>query len=277
MDHAMNVIANHLEFAPSDADPVPASVYDEPLGLIAEALREGFEGELFFTGEDFRAKVCLTEGRIAWARCSSHAEFFGAFLRQELGLSEATLRSALQACQSSGRRFGEELVERGIVDAPRLRRCLASHVATHLWHLGHTRGDFEVEEQVQRYRYGSEFTFSLEELLVESLRPICERVAKRAPNVPVAVVGGARIGALTTVGDPSPEQLSMAADLAVRNGGYGRAVEQTQMGPALFRTEHANIFVQPLSLWGGLSAVVFGRQDVPLGSVLGIAQLMMHG
>lgn len=272
----MNMVAPIQANLPAN-EPMESPVWDEPVGIIAEAARTGFDGEIYFTGETFRAKVAITAGRVAWVRCSTHDEFFGTFLRQELGISEATLDAALKACQSSGRRFGEELVARGIVDAERLRACLREHVSAHLWHLAHTRGDFEVEYVDQRYRYGAEFTFGMRELLETALASTVRRLSERQTRMPVAIFSCDQPGPLASLNEPTPQELLQGSDLIARRASYGVRCGEQDPGPSLFRTRNGDVLLQPLTLWSGLTAVVFAREGTPLGSLLGVAQACLPG
>jgi hypothetical protein len=114
---------------------------------------------------DSSVRVCVSDGRVAWAHDSKVGVFLSQRLATALDITLEILRDHLVACRASGRRLGEYLVDCGMMAPRELRTVLAAHNHEHLATLlahplpaGHR---FEPHED----RYDARFTFSVRELL----------------------------------------------------------------------------------------------------------------
>lgn len=153
----------------------PCPVRDEMLpiagpGELTEILQTGtarrYSGELRLVGSTDRAKVCLYNGGIAWAQCTTRSQHLGDVLAREAGISPAELARAMAHCRETGRKLGHVLVRLGMIEYSRLRQCLGLHVAAHLKQAlglaGPLRGRFDF---VPDHHYDRALTFTLAELV----------------------------------------------------------------------------------------------------------------
>jgi hypothetical protein len=142
--------------------------------ILEELLASGQSGELFGSHGQLETKICVYQGKIAWARCSAHGQHLGDVLSKECGLADADLRRALLHCRDQGLRLGEGLVELDLVSIADLHRCLRLHATRHL-----VRGlelaphVFEWTWELRPYRYDTQLLFELGDLLTEAALEIC--------------------------------------------------------------------------------------------------------
>jgi hypothetical protein len=132
--------------------------------VLRVGLSRPYAGELCVHDGTSLGRIYLFEQRVAWAHCTTHAEHLGAVLHRRIDLDPAELQSVVAYCRESGARFGEALVDRGLLQPPQLRACLREHIGNHLAHVMAMQGDLTAWFQVRTHRYDHRFTFALEEL-----------------------------------------------------------------------------------------------------------------
>ncbi len=159
----MNAVIDVAETLHGGLDELSESA--GPVEILAVFEEHALDGEVYLVGDEFRAKVCFSEGRLAWVYCSTHPVRLTHTLHRELGLPRIELERSVLACRETGQRFGEYLVNQGLVDHSRLRRCLRRHQAEHLHHLALAPGEFELAVVPQRHRYDQGLTFDLDEVV----------------------------------------------------------------------------------------------------------------
>jgi hypothetical protein len=217
----------------------------EPLEIIDLALEHGFDGKPYFVGAQFRAKACLSEGRLAGIYCSSHREHLGKVLEREEGIPGALLAKTMNEAKRRKRLFGEWLVERKLMTMARLRVCLSKHWAAHMRNLGLSCGAFELAMVEQRYRYDHSLTFSAHEILSNSVFDVASEPLSFAEAL--SVVNPFKREVVATHGDPNPELVGMLCDLAGRVERFSTDVA-LYPGPFVFRSDGRLYVVQPLRM-----------------------------
>jgi len=146
--------------------------------------------------------IHVCRGSIAWVVESSGRERLSSVLIRRTQVSFATLRQTYRQCRTEGSNFGEQLVERGIVDRATVRAALLEHNARQLrLVLG---AEPETIEVVHRRRdYASELVFSIAELVDEM---------RRMPRLdsPMATAVSNEAAAPSTKPDPQERKYDMA-------------------------------------------------------------------
>lgn len=174
----MNLIPAQTAAANNDAQSLffdAIGDVGDPIEMIDRSIKTGLSGELYLVGDKFRSKVCLYEGKMAWAFCSTHAEHLGGVLQRVVGLDGELLRSAMRRAAQQQRMLGEWLVQEQLLTQVQLRRCLRAHLGAHLRALSATSGEYEVAFAESRYRYDPGLTFHLDEVICDSVfARICE-------------------------------------------------------------------------------------------------------
>jgi hypothetical protein len=137
---------------------------DDPIHVVEKLLALSLSGELLLRQEDDEARICLYEGKIAWAHVASVRRFLSDVLSERAGLSHGMLRALVDDCKRRGMRLGEMLVERDLIDYELLRRCLLAHVATHVQQVLEGGSILEARFKPRSHRYDERLLFSLEEV-----------------------------------------------------------------------------------------------------------------
>ncbi|NMB73604.1 MAG: protein kinase [Myxococcales bacterium] len=191
--------------------------------VIEGAIRQRRSGVLGLRYGAEEGRVYLTDGRLAWAAASAVKSNLYLRLVEATGQEANTIQRIFDESKKAGKNFGEAMIERGLLDEPRLREILLEHVAGCLAHLG-TWPTLEATFTPDFRAYRTSLTFTLEEVLerasqLESqpVQPpagdppshrkerVCPRCGKRHPDtVSYCSVDGTRLSEIDSV----PEALA---------------------------------------------------------------------
>lgn len=165
------------------------------LCMLLEAIDESYAGQSgsITFGKGTNGVVLVQSGRICWAESQMSSFRLTDRLRHMSAAADRDLSRTFHECRSSGRPFGQTLVERGIVTAEVLREALLQHNAEALLALA--------DHSVTRWQpasvdhYDLNFTFSTSELLAHSADGWWGPLAAKArENLNAAIRGSAARG-----------------------------------------------------------------------------------
>lgn len=239
----------------------------EPVALIEGSIEQAFDGELHFIGAEFRAKVCVTEGRMAWVYCSTHGEHLGDVLERSLGLGADLLAKAMQEARRRQRKLGEWLVDEGLITEARLRECLREHLAAHLRALAFTTGEFEVAFVGQRHRYDDALLFSLDEIVATSVFTSVRKALSFVDALALVDPVAGRVLAWESRGDVLPDWAALELSDRVRR--FARDVGSRCT--SVFRSDRLVCCIQPLRTHPRLWLAYGSRDAQKVGLMVGRA------
>lgn len=191
---------------------------------IEEALRQRRVGMLALRCNEEEGRVFLTDGRLAWAAASAVRSNLYLRLVEATGQKPEDIQRIFDESKKAGKNFGEAMIERGLLNEPRLREILLDHVAGCLARLGTwptAQAAFTPDTRV----YRTSLTFTLDEVLdrVARLEPrpapppaanpppqgrerVCPRCGKRHPDtVSYCSVDGTRLSEIDSVPEAQAE------------------------------------------------------------------------
>jgi hypothetical protein len=157
---------------------------------------------------DNEGDVWFSQGKVVWASIRSNPHPLGAMLVKSGKVSEADLQRALavQAERSDGRRFGEILVDLGVLTQRELEKVVRLQVEEVVFELMSWReGFFSFSDRdVSEVPAAAVLRISTESLLMEGARRIDEwsRIADKVPNLAVIPV-------IAPADDGHPTQLDL--------------------------------------------------------------------
>lgn len=155
--------------APSASSPTTSGDGLATLTRIVEEAADECGVELVVRSPTTSGTIHVCRGSIAWVVEDSGRERLSEVLIRRAQVSFATLRQTYQQCRIDGSNFGEQLVERGIVDRATVRSALLEHNARQL-HLLLGAEPATIEIVPRRRIYASELVFSMTELVEEMRR-----------------------------------------------------------------------------------------------------------
>lgn len=214
----------------------------DPVALIEGSIDHAFDGELHFIGAEFRAKVCVTEGRMAWVYCSTHREHLGDVLERSLGLRADLLAKAMDEARRRQRKLGKWLIDEGWATEVRLRECLREHLAAHLRALAFTTGEFEVAFVEQRHRYDEGLLFALDEIVATSVFTSVRKALSFVDALAIVDPVAGRVLAWESHNDALPEWDALALSDRIRRF----ALDVGKRCTSVFRSDQLVCCIQPL-------------------------------
>jgi len=134
------------------------------LKVFHEATRSDRGGEVVLRCDDKTSRVFFVGGKIAWVTVSTITRTFTDFLKTESSLSDDEVKGVFDECKSTGKNFGETLIEWGLIKEEVLRALLLRHFSECLLEVFSwpaVESMFIPEDRT----YKGSLTFDLDELL----------------------------------------------------------------------------------------------------------------
>lgn len=210
---------------------------DEVLPLLHRLAMRRFCGEVTLRGHGTLC-VSLFEGAIVWVRSDGYPEHLGDVLRRECGLSVRTLQQVIVHCKTNKLRFGDGLVQMGLVGGAQLRDCLQRHLSAQLSEFLTWPGSLSSLLRPLPHRYDHTLTFSVDELLVGAQAPtaserkhleaLVRRCREQLCKLSVVAIAGAQTGEMLCRGPEDP--MESHALLSLCSAGVRRLAENRITG-----------------------------------------------
>jgi tetratricopeptide (TPR) repeat protein len=167
---------------------IKGSLREASLAEVCQLLALGMKTGCLSVADRSRfGQIFFDRGRISFARIVNRRDRLGDLLMAENRLDQAQVDATLeQQAREPEKRFGELLVERGLIDKPDLSRYIRVQIEEAIYHLfTWSRGHFYFEAGQRPQRGESLVSINPESLLLEAARRIDEwsLIEKKIPSL----------------------------------------------------------------------------------------------
>lgn len=123
-----------------------------------------YRGEVLVWGASgYRARLCLSEQRIAWVHCNRCTETFGDVLMRSANVSRVSLTRAMRLARHEGMRLGGAMAALRILPHARLRAALHEHCQQNIWIALAVDEPLSARFSAHEHVYGRDLTFDVDE------------------------------------------------------------------------------------------------------------------